>query len=92
MKTLTKEKLIEILRAQFYKEVGDLPIIWIVADEILSLHNAEIAKYKELVEAWKTFVDMQTDDFEHGLYYDNQDKRNELRQGIAELTKEIVWR
>ena len=51
--------------------------------------NKRLAKYKELVEAWKTLSDMQTDDFEQGTYYNNQIKRQELRKQIETLKSEI---
>lgn len=79
----TQEKIIEII------DKYDQHVIYTkeaFADEILSLHNAELAKHKELVGVLNEL---------NGMYYksigDNNQKYlgNELRQKIDLLTKEI---
>jgi len=90
METLTQEKIIEILKNQIlWKWIVNDPEIKLFAGLIFSLHEAEIAKYKELIKLWETLSDMQTDDFEQGTYYNNQIKRQELRKQIETLKSEI---
>jgi len=93
METLTKAKIVEILKTRVKNLiVSDLvsPLFWEdFASELFSLHEAEIAKWRELVKTMEQLYRLGGNIYGFGEGIASITEKSKLRDHIIYLEKEL---